>query len=125
MGDGSGSILKITLDGITFDVMADSNFNETGSGFENDRIATSGKSFKKMTKRVEKVESVILKANANDKQQLKYLSEKLEDFPMSYKTADGSVRRAKGSIYFETRETEENRATIQLHPANGWEEFVA
>lgn len=125
MGNGSGSIRKITLNGITYDVMADSNFNETGSAHENDRIPTSGASFKKMTKRVQKVESVVVKANPDERQLLKAQSDALTDFPMSYTTADGSVRRANGSIFFENRETEENRATLQLHPSGDWEEFVA
>ena len=125
MGNATGSIRKLTLDGITFDVMADSNFSETGAGFENDRIPTSGASIKKMTKRVQKVESVVIKANPEEKQRLQVLNDRLTDFPMSYTTADGSVFRTNGSINFETRETEENRATIQLHPSNGWEIFNA
>ena len=125
MGNTTGSIRKITLNAITFDVMADSNFNETGSAFDNDRIPTSGKSVKKMTKRVQKVESVVVKANPDERQLLKALSDSITDFGMSYTTADGSVRRSNGSIFFENRETEENRATLQLHPSGDWEEFVA
>ena len=34
MGNTSGSIKKITFDGIPFDVMSDSNFNETETDFE-------------------------------------------------------------------------------------------
>lgn len=124
-GDVSGSIRKVVLDGISFDAIMDTNISETGSAYENDRIATSGKSFKKMTKRVEKAESVVLKANADEKELLKGLAERLDDFPMSYTTADGSVFRTKGSIEFEGRETMENRATIQMHPADTWEIFSA
>lgn len=125
MGNTSGSIRKLTLNGITFDVLSDSNFNETGSAYENDRIPTSGESFKKMTKRVQKVESVVVRANPAVRKQLADLADSTSDFPMSYTTADRSVRRANGSINFENRETEENRATIQLHPKAGWEDFEA
>ena len=124
MGNTSGSNRKTTINGFVFDIFADANFNETGSKYENDRIPTSGKSFKKMTKRVEKVESVILKANSEERQILRDLSDAIEDFPFSYMTADGSTRRANGSIFFENRETEENRATVQYHPAEDWEEFT-
>ena len=125
MGNTSGSIRKLTIGGITYDVMADSNFNQRGSGFENDRIPTSGNSFKKMTKRIQKVESVIVKADPNTRINLKAQSEQLDDLSMSYTTADNSVFRAKGSIFFENVESEENRATVQLHPNADWELFVA
>ena len=123
MGDIAGSIRKLTLDGISFDVMADANFNKTGSSTENDRIPTSGKSFKKMTKRVQKVESVVIKVNTDEDEILEGLADRLEDFPMSYTKADGSVYRATGSIEYESSETMENRGTVQLHPSDGWEKF--
>ena len=124
-GDTSGSILKLTLSGITFDVMADSNFNQTGSQTENDRIPTSGNSFPKKTKRIMKVESVVIKADPSTRNFLESLADAIKDFSMSYKTADGSVFRAKGSINYENVESEENRATIQLHPNAKWEPFIA
>lgn len=122
--DISGSIRKLTLDGITFDVMSDANLSKTGSQFENDRIATSGKSFKKMTKRVTKVESVVIKLNVDEDEILEGLAERLEDFPMSYTTASGSVYRAVGSIEYESFETMENRGTVQLHPSTTWDRFA-
>ncbi len=124
-GDASGSVRKLTLSGITFDVLSDSNFNQTGSQTENDRIPTSGNSFQKKTKRIMKVESVIVKCDPNTRNTLEALADSLEDFSMSYTTADESVFRAKGSIEFESVETEENRGTIQLHPNAKWEKFVA
>lgn len=125
MSDTTGSIGKLTLDGITFDVFADSNFSETFTRFENDRIPTSGRNIKKMTRRVPKVESVVVAANGEEKQVLILLGETTVDFPMSYETAGGDVYRATGSIEVENRETEENRATLQLHPAGTWNPFLA
>ena len=125
MGDIAGSLRKVTLDGITFDVMADTNVSEVGSQWENSAIPTSGRNMKKMVRRPENRESVILACNASERDVLHELAERTVDFPMSYETADGSVYRTVGFIEFETRETEENRATIQMIPRNDWDSFIA
>lgn len=125
MGDISGTPRKVTLDGITFDAMADTNITETGGAFENEAVPTSGRNMKKMTRRPENREGVTLAANGNERALLKELSERTTDFPMSYTTAAGDVYRADGWIEFENRETEENRATIQMHPRTTWVPFIA
>lgn len=125
MSDTGGSIRKLLLDGVPFDVMADSNFSEIITKFENDRIPTSGRNLKKMTRRVPKVESVVVACNGEEREVLKLLGETTVDFSMSYETAGGDTYRAVGSIEVENRESEELRATIQLHPAGKWEPFVA
>ncbi len=42
-----GSIEKVTLDGITFDVMGDANASATKGKYENENIPTSGKNVQK------------------------------------------------------------------------------
>jgi hypothetical protein len=124
--DVAGTIKKVTLDGQTFDVMADSNMTETGGPYENDRIPVNRyRSIRKMTTRVEKREGLMIACNAEERKRLRELSMRETDFPMSYVTADGSTYRARGTIEFENRETEETRAAIQLHPNGEWEEFIA
>lgn len=125
MPDVAGSIRKVTLDGTTFDVMADANITETGSAWQNEAIPTSGRNLKKMTRRPENREGVVLACNGTERELIKELAERTTDFPMSYETAAGDVYRASGWIEFENRETEESRATIQMHPRSTWESFVA
>lgn len=125
MSDIAGSIRKLILDGITFDVPADANISEVGGGFESESIPTSGRNMHKMTRRPENRESVVVMANGAERDLLKTLSERTDDFTMSYTTAGGDVYRCSGWIEFEARETEENRATIQLHPRTTWDAFVA
>ena len=125
MGDVSGSIRKVTLDGTTFDVAADTNIKETVSGYENDVVPTSGRNIRKMTKRAEVVEGVTILANGHEREILKELAERTEDFPMSYETAGGDVYRATGWIEIESRETEELKAAVKMFPRNSWESFVA
>lgn len=125
MGDVSGTIRKVVLDGVTYDAMGDANISEIGGAYENEGVPTSGRNIKKMTRRVENRENVVLACNGAERALLKELSERLTDFTMSYMTAGGDVYRATGWIEFENRETEENRATIQLHPRGTWDPFLA
>lgn len=122
-----GTPRKVTLDGITFDVMADTNISEMGSRFENEGVPTSGRIMKKMTRRAKTAESVTLACNGDERAVLQEFDERQENFSMSYELASGDVFRAVGFIIFENRETEEQRATIQMVPAqdNQWEPFIA
>jgi hypothetical protein len=125
MSDTAGTIRKVTLDGISFDAMADTNISEVGSAFANENVPTSGRNLRKMTKRSENREGVVLAANGAEREVLKELAERTTDFPMSYETAGGDVYRATGGIEFENRETEELRASIQMLPRLGWDPFLA
>ena len=125
MAKVAGTIRKLMLDGVSFDVLGDSNFSEVGSKFENESVPTSGANLKKMTRRAENVEGVVVATDGAERVLLKALAERTTDFTMSYTTAGGDVYRSVGWIEFEARETEELRAAIQLHPRNGWESFVA
>jgi len=120
MADIAGALRKVTLDGITFDVFTDSNVKEVGSGWENSAIPTSGRTMRKMVKRVEEREGVVVACNGAERAVLKELSERQSDYPMSYETASGDTFTAQGFIEFESRETEENRATLKLIPRDGW-----
>lgn len=125
MSDVAGSIRKVVLDGITFDVPGDANISEIGGAFENESIPSSGRNMKKMTRRSENREGVVVFANGTERELLKALSERIPDFTISYETTGGDVFRCTGWIEFENRETEELRATIQLHPRTTWDAFVA
>jgi hypothetical protein len=121
----SGSVRNLTLDGISFPVAADANLSEMGSQFENDMVPTSGDNLLKKTKRAQKVEGVVLIVDSVERELLRDLNDRTEDFAISYETADGTVRSTSGQIQFDTRETEENRATITLLPRGGWNTLTA
>lgn len=123
MSDVAGTIKKVTLDGVTYDVPMDINISEIGSGFENTLIPTSGRNVLKKVKRAEIREGVVLIVNDQEMDILTDLAEQDESFPMSYQTASGAVKRATGWIEFAARETEENRAAITLLPEGKWSTF--
>ena len=122
--DLSGTLKSVVLDGIPFDVAADTNVTEIGSNVESESIPSSGRNMRKMTKRPENREGVTLLCNDAERVLIKELAERTVDFPMSYETAGGSVYSCNGYIEFESRETQENKATIQMLPRVGWDEFI-
>ena len=125
MADVTGTLRKVTLDGVTYDVFADTNISATPSSTENTAVPTSGRNMHKKVRRVQSREGVTLVANGAEQEALQVLADRLDDFPMSYETAAGDVYRAVGFIGFETHETEENRATVMLHPRQDWDAFLA
>ena len=124
MADVSGTLRGVTLDGVAFNVMGDADISEMGGGVEVEMIPTSGPAMKKMTRRNQTRESVVLSCSDAERELLQELSERIADFPMSYSVASGSAYFADGGIEFESRTTAENRATIKMLPRNQWEAFV-
>jgi hypothetical protein len=121
----TGSIRKINIDGIPFEVAADTNINETGSEYENSLVKTSGRNFRKMMGRAELRENVVLITDADARESLRELADRVGDaYPLSYETADGATYRADGWIDFENRETEESRSTIKFLPQTSWDLFA-
>lgn len=124
MSDIVGAIRKVTLDGMTFDVFGDTNIKEVGGKYENTAVVTSGRNLRKMMKRVEERDGITIAANGQERDLLKELSERTTDFPMSYQTASGDTYKTTGWIEFESRETEENKATIKMIPRDTWHSFL-
>lgn len=122
MADVTGTLRNVTLDGISFDVFADTDVKEVGGKYENSAIATSGRNMHKMVKRVEEREGVDLATNGAERGVLKELSERNVDFGMSYTTASGDTYFATGWIEFDSRQTAENKSTIKMMPRNDWSE---
>lgn len=121
----SGTPRKVVLDGITFNVFADTNISEIGSAYMNENVPTSGNNIIKKTRRSQNREGVVVAADGGERELLKDLSERTEVFPISYELASGDIFRASGIIEFENRETEENRAAITLLPEGIWTLFLA
>lgn len=124
MGDIVGSIRKVVLRGVSYDVALDSNISEI-PGIENDALATSGRVLRKQMKRVAVREGVVLIVNGVEFEALQGLAASKSDYPMSYETASGDVYRAAGWIEVEKRETEEGRCSIKMFPrSNKWDLFA-
>ena len=112
----TGTVKKVTLAGVTFDVMSDANFDQKKGRFENEEIVTSGKIVQKKTARAQMVESVNLQCSEDEAEVLRALSERTSAFPMSYTTAAARTFRATGFINFESHDTETGLAVVKLVP---------
>jgi len=127
MTDTVGSPVSVTLDGVTFDLVGDANFSQMKGKYTNEEIVTSGKIIQKKTLRAQKTESVNIQANGEEAELLKQLSERIENYPISYELAGGDIFKAVGFINFESHDTEAGVAVIQMTPEDndGWAPFLS
>lgn len=127
MGRTSGTVRKLTLDGVTYSVKADADITVNLSPFETEMVPSSGPSMKKMTVRNPSIEGIPILADPLEADTLRGLAEQLDNFPMSLELADGSILRGEGAINFESYTTAESIAMVQLHPdraIGAWELFA-
>lgn len=121
----SGTLRSIMIEGITFRAAADINVVFMGSSVESEMIPTSGDHMRKVTKRVRTLEGVTLILDDAENSIMKNFAEEVDkDLAMSIELASGSVYTANGAIEFESRETQENRASIIMQPRDDWSEFI-
>jgi hypothetical protein len=125
MGEATGTLRKVVLDGITYDVMADTNINFKHSNYEKEGTPTSGKTLIKMTKRIQNVESCVLGCTPDEMEDLSVKADSLTDITMAFTLADGTVYRGKGHIKFEGYESESGKVTLTLIPTGDWTPFLA
>lgn len=123
MGENTGTLNRVVLNGVTYDVPADINLTFNRSSFTIEGIATSGKTINKYTRRVQTVENLILMTSPAEMETLNDLSETLADATVAFELADGSTYRTTARINFESYESEEGRSTITIIPfksKNAW-----
>ena len=125
MSTSVGSIRKVVIDGVSYDVMGDANLNFKRSKYEKEGIATSGNPLIKMTKRVENVESVDLAVSVPEMEVLSGKANSIVDSTLSFEFADGSVYRGTGHIHFDGYESETGKSTLTMIPVGDWTPFSA
>ena len=118
-----GSIRKLTIEGVSFDVAADANFTEIFTNYENSMIATSGGAMRKMLKRIPSVEGVVLVTDSDERLVLKAFAEGLDLVKITYTNAAKDSYRCEGTIEIENNETEENRTSTTIQPVGDWTKF--
>ena len=123
-----GTIRKVVIDGVTYDVPADINITFNRSSFETEGTPTSGKTMIKKTRRVPTIESLTLMTTPAEMETLNDVAEGLTDVTFSVELADGTVYKSAGQINFENYESEEGKSTITFIPAktkDAWTPFLA
>jgi hypothetical protein len=117
----TGSVRRLSLNGIGFGVFGDANFSKV-PGVLNEAVPTSGENVHKVTKQVGMVSGVVVDGSdgiANG--QIHDLHNEINPFTMSYTKANGDVLTGTGKINIESDETEEGRITISLIPTTEFE----
>lgn len=125
MGDNVGTVRKILIDGVSYDLMMDINITFLFSKYEIEAQPTTGKTLFKRTKRNENMESVALATNPSEMVDLRDKANSLADKTFSVELADGSIFKATGQINFENYESESGKTTLQLLPNGEWTPFLA
>lgn len=121
----SGSGRKLQLDGISFNMAADSNPARTPTVDKEDVVHTGGVN-QKVTLMSGAIESQKLILEDGEYEVLQGLNERVGTFSMSYEKADGTVlRTGAGFIKLDNYEGEENSCEITMTPASRkWEVFT-
>lgn len=126
MADVLGTPVGINLDGINYNVASDANFSLKHHQFENEAIATSGPTYKKMTKKPALVESVDLTTNFDEYNRIVELNDRKENFPIGWTDAGGNNYKGVGFIILDARESETGKTSIQIVNDTGyWSPFKA
>ena len=120
----SGSLRKLFIDGVSFNIAGDVDIDEKFSKYETDSIAGSGVSMKKMVRISVETSDITLLTNAEERSKLKEYSERVENYPMSYTNAAGDTYRSTGFIKVDSNKSADNRTTISMVPENDWEVFT-
>lgn len=115
-GNTAGTIKKLTIGGVTYDVAFDVNATINYSRYETEGITSTGKTMYKVTIRSQDIEGLPILATPQKAANLKRVAETLADTSMSLTLADGSTLKGTGRINYENWETEENRHPVKLIP---------
>lgn len=125
MAGNIGSIRKVVIDGITFDVTLDADITFNYSQYTIEGQATSGENMTKRTKRVQTIEGLVIACTAAEMVTLAGKADSLADKTLSIELADGSVFKSAGQINFENYTSQDGKANIQLIPRRAWTPFLA
>lgn len=116
----SGTLRSATINGVAYDVMADTNVSIMLNEYENESVATSGKPVHKKTKRVAQVESLVLATSWEEKKDLIDIANSTDTITLGLEFAGGDQIDGEGQINLDSDESEENRTTVKLMPDHGW-----
>ena len=121
----TGSVRGANVDGIPYNVTADTNI-ALNDRIEKESIPHSGGNMQKITIMAANAEAVKLTLTPAEYVTLQSQAAGLEDIPLSYTMADGSVARTSGAISLGPLQSEDNSCEVTFLTSTGiWEIFPA
>ena len=116
----SGTLIGAAIGGVPFQVAGDANVTLPSSMFEIENVPTSGTNMRKMVKRSQTIEGVVLICNSEDHATVAAFADSLDDTTLAVTTAAGDTYRADGTINIDSYESEELRLTVNMLPRFKW-----
>ncbi len=121
----TGSVRGASVDGIPYNVTADANI-ALNDRIEKESIPHSGGNMQKITIMAANAEAVKFTLTPSEYATLRSQGSGLEDIPLSYTMADGTVSRTSGTITLGPYQSEDNSCEVQFLTSTGvWEIFAA
>lgn len=124
MGRSIGTIKKIAIDGITYDIPADAKFNFNPAGYDIEGQATTGQTLFAYKKRIP-IQEGELSVTPAELMKLQGISDTPADATFSVTLADGSVFKATGRLKLDNYETDTGKIKITMIPVKKWTPFLA
>jgi hypothetical protein len=121
----TGTIKKLVIDGVTYDVSADAKASFNPSQYETEGQATTGETMFKMTKRVQTMEGVETMMTPKQLESLRAKVDSLADLTLAITLIDGTTYRGSGRVKLDKWESDTGKATIDLIPRAPWTPFLA
>jgi hypothetical protein len=118
-----GTVNRVVINGVTYDVPADINITFNRAGFTIEDLPTSGKTLFKYVRKTPSMENVILSMTEEEMEELNNVAETLSDCTLAVELASGYTYRTTGRISFENWESETGRGTVKFLPnktKNAW-----
>jgi hypothetical protein len=123
MGKTTGTLRKFTVEGISYDVMADVDVKEIFTKYENSAIPTSGNAMMKKVKRVPSREGFVLATSGDEREELKAFAESIDNLKFSYTNMAGDTYKCSGQMEIEENSTADSRTTVNVFPEDDWTKF--
>ena len=125
MAGAVGTIKKVTIDGSTYDVSADSKAALTPTAYKKEGQATTGKTLFKYTKQVKIIKGIDFMLTPKQKEALAAKSDSLADVTLALALIDGSVYRGTGRIEMGEWDSDTGKCPCDLIPSDDWTPFLA
>lgn len=120
-----GTMGKLTIEGISFNCVADADWTEVFAGVVNSILNTSGGGVIVQETRVREVTGVQISLQKGERSLLTDLIEGGEELTISYRNRDGDRYSGSGTVNTDGRTTMKNVATLTLLPIGKWTEELA
>jgi len=120
----SGSLNKLSIDGIPFDVAGDADLSEVFSRYTNSIVPTSGTDTISQEARAREVTGVVVVVKPGDKSLLASIADSGDVVSLSYTHRDGTRYAGQGNINIENNQTMQNRTSMSLLPVGEWTESL-